>query len=194
MKYSHLYKILLSVIILIYGGTVFAPVSLADEEKAVISEMVLTNTRDDLLLYFTVKNCFTPAITKAIENGISTTFTFRVGLYEARKFWPDRTITKLRFCHEIEYDTLKRLYTIKLSERRNGAIKVKDFRTAKKLMSEVVALRLTNLKNLKKGTHYQVKMMVELDKIRLPFHLDLVLFFLSLWDFKTDWYSLDFKY
>ena len=54
MKYSHLYKILLSVIILIYGGTVFAPVSLADEEKAVISEMVLTNTRDDLLLYFTV--------------------------------------------------------------------------------------------------------------------------------------------
>ncbi|MBW2023523.1 MAG: hypothetical protein JRI51_11870, partial [Deltaproteobacteria bacterium] len=51
MKYSYLYKILLSVIILIYGGTVFAPVSLADEEKAVISEMVLTNTRDDLLLY-----------------------------------------------------------------------------------------------------------------------------------------------
>jgi len=28
----------------------------------------------------------------------------------------------------------------------------------------------------------------------LPFYLDYVLFFLSLWDFETDWYSVVFKY
>jgi len=188
------YKALMMLLLLLCGGMLFASWSFAKEKDAVISDIVLTNTRDDLLLYFSVKNCFTPDITKAIENGIPTTFTFAVGLYEIRDFWLDRTIAKFRFQHEIVYDNLKRLYTLKLSERDNGVIRVKDFRTAKKLMSEVVALKLTSLKNLKKGSHYQVRMMAELDKIRLPYHLNSVLFFLSLWDFETDWYTLDFKF
>jgi hypothetical protein len=37
-------------------------------------------------------------------------------------------------------------------------------------------------------------MMAQLDKIRLPFYLHYVLFFVSLWDFETDWYAVDFRY
>ena len=172
----------------------FGPWSYAARKKAVISDIVLANTRDDLLLYFTVKNCFTPSIKKAIETGITTTFTFIVKLYETRRFLPDRLITSLKFRHEISYDSLKKIYSIMLSERKNGVVKVRDFSAAKKLMSEVVALKLINLSNLNKGGHYQVRMMAELDKIRLPFHLQRILFFLSLWDFETDWYTLDFRY
>jgi len=181
-------------VILICLGMFFAPWSYAARKKAVISDIVLTNTRDDLLLYFTVKNCFTPSITKAIEAGITTTFTFIVKLYETRRFLPDRLISNLKFRHEISYDSLKKTYAIRLSERDNGVIKVKDFSTAKKLMAEVVALKLTKLNNLSKGVHYQVTMMAELDKIKLPFYLHSILFFLSLWDFETDWYTLDFRY
>jgi len=47
---------------------------------------------------------------------------------------------------------------------------------------------------LKKGKRYQLQMMAQLDRIRLPFHLHYVLFFLSLWDFETDWYAVDFRY
>lgn len=183
-----------SFLILLLSVIALVPAAFAGQPEATISDIVLTNTRDDLLLYFTVKNCFTPSINKAIENGIPTTFTFVVKLYETRSLWPDRRITKLRFKHEIAYDSLKRIYTINLSEREKGTVKVKDFRTAKRLMAEVDALRLTSLKNLKKGAHYQVKMMAELEKTRLPFHLHSILFFLSLWDFKTDWYTLDFRY
>jgi len=34
----------------------------------------------------------------------------------------------------------------------------------------------------------------ELNKLTLPFHLHYVLFFVSLWDFETDWYTIDFVY
>ena len=50
------------------------------------------------------------------------------------------------------------------------------------------------MSEMKKGFHYQVQMMAQLDKIKLPFYLHHVLFFLSLWDFETDWYAVDFRY
>jgi hypothetical protein len=61
-------------------------------------------------------------------------------------------------------------------------------------MAEVVGLRVTEIQNLHEGLHYQIHMMAELDKIRLPFYLHNVFFFLSLWDFQTDWYTIDFRY
>ena len=61
-------------------------------------------------------------------------------------------------------------------------------------MADVVALKVIRLDKLKKGAHYQIRMKAELDKIELPFYLNYVLFFLSLWDFETDWYSVEFRY
>jgi hypothetical protein len=57
-----------------------------------------------------------------------------------------------------------------------------------------VALKVARLDALKRGSHYQLRLKAELDKIELPLNLDYVLFFLSLWDFETDWYSVVFKY
>jgi hypothetical protein len=73
-------------------------------------------------------------------------------------------------------------------------ILVEDFREAKNLMSRIEGVKLTDLNTLQKGTRYEIRMMAELDKIRLPLYLDYVLFFLSLWDFETDWYKVNFTY
>ena len=83
---------------------------------------------------------------------------------------------------------------MRLSEQGNKPITFKDFEEAKKLMSEVVGLKVTPLSNLQEGRDYQIQMMAELDKITLPFYLHYVLFFLSLWDFETDWHTIDFRY
>jgi len=194
VKPTHACWVLFGRVVLVWLGIILAFPSYGAERKAFISDIVLTNTRDNLLVYFTVKNCFTPNITKAIEAGVPTSFTFVVKLYEVKRFWPDRLISSLDFTHEVSYDNLKKQYSVRLSERADGLIRVKDFKAARKLMAEVVALKLANLKLLRKGMHYQVRMMAELDKIRLPLHLHRILFFLSLWDFRTDWYTLDFVY
>ena len=162
--------------------------------KAYLSDIVVTNTRDDLLLYFTVNKCFTAEMNKAIESGLNTTFTFFVRLYEKREYWWDRKIKDIKINHTIKYDSLRQTYQITLSEKNNKIVTVRSFEKAKKLMADVVALKVTPLRNLKKGEHYRIRMMAELDKIRLPFYLHYVFFFLSLWNFETDWYSVDFRY
>jgi len=163
-------------------------------EKAYISDVVVTNTRDHLLVYFGVRDCFTEEMNRAIESGIETTFTFFTRLYEKRYLLWDKKIINIEIKHSIKYDSLKRIYEVRLSEQDNKVITVKSFDAGKKLMAEVVALKITPLFNLKKGGRYQLQMMAELDKIKLPLYLHYVLFFLSLWDFETDWYTIDFRY
>lgn len=166
--------------------------SLAKEAR--LSDIIVTNTREHLLVYFNVKDCFTADMNKAILNGISTKFTFIVKLHEVRNAWLDRKVADIRLAHNIEYNTLKNEFNLFLPEQNSKKVRTKDFDEAKKLMAEVVALKVAKLDKLKRGLHYQLRMKAELDKIELPFYLNYVFFFLSLWDFETDWYSVIFRY
>jgi hypothetical protein len=166
----------------------------ARAEDAKLTDIVVTNTRDHLLLYFTVTDCFTENMKKAIDNGVVTTFTFFVNLNEVRNWWWDKKIADLKVSHEIKYDSLKKVYEVKLSSKDDKVVVAKDFDQAKRLMAEIVGLKVTELKNLHRGNRYQINMMAELDTIKLPFYFHYVFFFLSLWDFETDWYSVDFRY
>ncbi len=163
-------------------------------KDAYLSDIVLTNDQEHLLVYFTVEGCFTVEMNEAIEKGIKTTFTFFVKLNEKKGLWWDKRIAHREFRHSIKYDNLKEIYEIRLSEQGNEIITVKDFDEAKRLMSDVVALTVTSIDRLREGHDYQLKVKAELDKIRLPFKLHYVLFFLSLWDFETGWHAIDFRY
>lgn len=161
---------------------------------AQLSDIIVTNTRDHLLVYFNVRDCFTEEMNRAILNGIPTKFTFIVKLYEVRSVWFDPKIVDIRLTHNIEYNTLKNEFSLFLPEQNSKKVKTKDFDDAKKLMADVVALKVCRLDKFKRGLHYQLRIKAELDKIELPFYLNYVLFFLSLWDFETDWYSVVFRY
>lgn len=165
-----------------------------DTGKAAIEDIVVTNTRDSLLVYFTVTNCFTDEMVRAIENGIPTSFLFFIKLYRKRSLWWDKEIASLTITHEIKYDNLRRVYAVKRSDDEEAAVQVTDFEQAKKLMSEIVAVKLADLSILERGNRYRVSMMVEMDKIQLPFPLHYIFFFVRLWDFKTPWYNMEFLY
>lgn len=167
---------------------------LSSAREARLDDIIVTNTKDNLLVYFNVEDCFTEDMNKAIMNGIPTKFTFIVKLYEVRNAWFDRKVADIRLTHKVEYNALKNEFKVFLPENTNKMITTKDAEEANKFMAEVVALRVVRLDKLKRGVHYQLRLKAELDKIELPFYLDYVLFFLSLWDFETDWYSVVFKY
>jgi hypothetical protein len=181
--------ILLTILVLIIPWTV--PVHATE---AYLSDIVVSNTRDHLLVYFTVQNCFTQEMNEAIDSGLNTTFTFYVKLYERRGILWDKKIADIKISHSIKFDSLKGIYEVRFSEENNKMVAVTNFDEAKKLMAQVATLKVMPLYKLKKGSRYQLQMMAELDKIQLPFYLHYVLFFLSLWDFKTDWYAVDFRY
>jgi len=61
-------------------------------------------------------------------------------------------------------------------------------------MCEVDNIRLVTLNKLEKGLRYQIRAKAELSDITLPFYLHYLLFFVSLWKFETEWYTIDFTY
>lgn len=162
--------------------------------EARITDFVVTNTRDDLLVYLTIDGCFNKEMEEAIFSGIPTTFSIFISLYRTRSLWYDKEIADLTLTRTITYDTLKKEFTVIQSEAPDSKLVTRDFSQAKKAMAEVDSLKLAPLSKLVKGSRYQVQAKAELDKVTLPLYLHYILFFVSVWDFETDLYTIDFYY
>jgi hypothetical protein len=61
-------------------------------------------------------------------------------------------------------------------------------------MTEINSLKIIPLNRLEKDEQYQLSVKAEVSKKTLPLYLHYILFFVSLWDFETDWYAIDFIY
>ena len=163
-------------------------------KNAELSNVIVTNTRDDLLAYLRVDGAFPPEMEEAIISGVPATFTFYISLLKVRPWWKNKKIAELKATHTIKYDTLKKAFILKRSWEHNERKVIQSFDEAQRLMTEVDSLKVISLSKLTKGTLYQLRAKAELGKVTLPFYLHYVLFFVSLWDFETDWYTIDFIY
>jgi hypothetical protein len=163
-------------------------------KQAQIGDIIVTNNQDYLLVYFFTKGCFTPDMNKAVMNGIPTTFTFLIELYKPRSLWPNKRLSSLKLHHTIKYDSLREEFSVTLSERGNQTFVMKDFAKAQEMMADVSNIQLIPLQALEKNNQYQLRIKAELNKVRLPLYLHYLLFFVSLWDFETDWFVVDFIY
>jgi hypothetical protein len=123
----------------------------------------------------------------AILAGVPTTFTFLLDLYQEKPNWIDEKISSVIVKQTIKYDNVKKVFYIS-SMGGHKPSEFQDFDAAKKAMSELNGIVVASLKDLQKNNSYYVMVKAKLDKIRLPMHMEYVLFFVSLWDFETDWY------
>jgi hypothetical protein len=162
--------------------------------EATLSEIIVTNTQDDLLVFFDIEGSFTREMEEAIINGIPATFTIIIRLYRTRTIWFDASISSIKLQHTIRYDSLKNEFRVTRSQDPENELITKDFEAAKKAMTEIRNIEVIPLKKLEPGARYQLRVKAELEKVRLPLYLHYVLFFVSLWDFETDWYTVDFTY
>jgi hypothetical protein len=89
--------------------------------------------------------------------------------------------------HEVKFDTLKKEYRIRRSWENMIPFVTNDFLKAQKFLSEIKGLDIFPLSMLKKGAHYQLRVKSELYDRHLPFPG-------TPFDFKTDWYAIDFIY
>jgi len=162
--------------------------------EATLSDIIITNTQEDLLVFFDIMGCFTREMEEAILNGIPTTFTIIIRLYRSRVLWFDASMSSIRLEHTIKYDSLKNQFRVSRSEDRGNELVFKEFEAAKKVMAEIRNIKVVPLDELQKRNKYQLRVKAELKKVELPLYLHYVLFFVTLWDFETDWYTVDFVY
>jgi len=164
-------------------------------EDARITDAVVQNTDHGLILHFRVDGCFTDDLEQAILNGVPTTFNFLTSIHRVRKYWLNKEVVSLEMTHSVKYNNLTNEFVITRSERNGNRIVVDSFDEAKSAMSEVKDLRIAGPENLEENNHYEIGIKAELSKITLPVYLHYVFrFFLFLWDFETDWYTMDLMY
>ncbi len=161
---------------------------------ASLTDIVITNSKDDLLISLKVDGAFAGEIKKAIDSGVPTSFSFYLSLEEVRRIWPDKEIAEAALTHTIKYNNLKNEYQIVRSWEGETPILAASFAEARKLMTEITGFRLTTLDNLEKGRRYQLRAKAKLSKITLPFYFHYILLMASAWEFETDWYTIEFIY
>ncbi len=172
----------------------WVPETLFADSNAELANIKLANTRDDLLIYFEVRNAFTEKIDQAVLNGIPTSFSFYLSLYKTDNSWFDKKIADVQIKSMIKYNSLKEEFSVSRPWKDEDPLVTKSFEEARTWMTEVDNLRVIPLADLVKGDKYQIRIKAQLDKVTLPLYLHYLFFFVSLWDFETDWYLINFTY
>lgn len=179
------------VILTLVASLVFGP---AWAQEARLTNIIVNNTRDDLVLYLNVQGAFTEEMKGAVMSGVPATFSFFIEIYRVRHFWINENISDETITHTVKYNNLKKEFSVKRSWEPGPPLATQSFDEAQRLMSQINSLKVVPLSKLEKGQQYQIRAKAKLSKVTLPFYLHYVLFFLSLWDFETDWYTVDFIY
>ena len=179
---------------LIFIGLLLLSQQIISAQDAALTNIVVTNNRDDLLLYLNATGAFSEKTKKTILSGVPTTFTFFISLNRIRNYWLNKTIVDMKVTHVIKYDNLKKEFYVDRSWDPGGPVVTNSFEEAQQLMIKIDSLKIASLKDLEKGQHYQIRAKAQLSKPTLPLHLHRILFFLSFWDVETDWYAIDFTF
>jgi hypothetical protein len=164
----------------------------ARAQDATISDLAAVNSDTHLLVYLTVKDCFTEEMLTGVHNGIPATFTYLVDIYETRKMWPDKKIFSYSFDRTLSFDNLKEQYTV-ISSEKNRSLTTENLSEAKQLIAEVVDLKTAQLDHFKPDTLYRIEVKAKLEKKTLPWYYQYLFPFSSLWDFETGWATLEFS-
>lgn len=185
-------KIIISIFVL---ALIFVScINLYASQTAVVSDVQLTNTRDDLLVYFKIENAFTDKITEAVLKGVPASFSFYIKLDQLTKNLLDNEIADYKITSTLKYNTLKKEFVVSRHWKNEKPFVTDSFKEAAKMMTEIDNLAVTKLANLVKGDKYELELKAKLDKVTLPLYLHYILFFVSFWDFETDWHVIKFTY
>ncbi len=185
--------VLASMVVLCLLLVTLVPGSLAagPKSKAKISDGLVMNGDDNLLLYFRLLDGLTPQVEEGVNNGIPLTFTFLVELHH-HTLRGLQSIASMSFDYQLRFDTLKEEYLFTSTRRPDQLIMVRSLAEASELMTWVHDLPLIPLSSLQPGHRYTVKVMAKFARKGLPPRFQNVLGFVSMWDFSTDWHYISF--
>ncbi len=161
-----------------------------------IADFIVTNTEEEVVVYLSLENGFTPELEEAVLAGITTTFIFTIELYQQRTLWFNRQAAAIEARHSIKYDSVKRTlyvsYSYKGSQREPDQFT--ELSRAKRAMSDLSGIPVAELSRLERGRPYYIRARAKLDRVPLPMDIRATTLFSSLWFFETDWARQDFVY
>lgn len=166
----------------------------ANEQNPEIKDIIVTTSDNDLLLFATVKNCFTQEMLDGVRNGIPIVFTYHLKLVKTSNNWIDTSLVESSVTHTMTFDSGKKEYRIAFSNQDGKSSTTGNLEQAKQLMAELNGIKVIALTQLVPAAPYAIHFKVTLKKGSLPLGMHRVIPFSSLWDFETDWRTIEFRY
>jgi len=191
MKRRHLPLLLLCGFLLaIHPGLAWS----AGEITPEIKDIIVTTSDVDLLMFATVKNGFTPEMMNEAKAGTPIVFTFHLKLVKTSEHWLDTSLVETTVTHTLNYDPQQQEYRVSFSNQPDNAVATKDVDEAQKLMAELNGVKVIALSRLIPDAPYAIHFKVVLKNEALPLGMQKFLPFSSLWNFETDWRTIEFRY
>ena len=169
-------------------------VCVAAPNKAEISNIVIDKNGKNLEASFRLIDCFSSDMEEAILNGVPTTFRIIVVVEKPSLFLVKSKVADFTLHHTIRYNRLNNEFQVDLPEHPQKILVTRNFDEAKKWMSTVDNLPVIPTCWLRKDQEYYLNVKAELSKVELPLFFRYILFWVSLWDFETEWYTVVFLY
>lgn len=163
-------------------------------ENPEIKDIIVTTSDTDLLLFATVKNGFTQEMVADLKQGVPVVFTFHMELIKTDGRWLNTSLMETSISHTLTFDPASNLYQVTLGDQGNKVLTTKDLEQAKVFVSELNGVKVIDLDKLVPDAPYAIHFKVTLKKGQLPLGLHRVLPFSSLWNFETDWRTIEFRY
>ena len=163
-------------------------------KQATIADMWVINSDEELLLFFSLKQGFTPEVDAGVLNGIPATFNFEVRLEPADKKWAGQAVQSRILEHTLTYDTLKEEFLVQRSEAGDRIQVVKDIASAKRLMTEISGVCLADLASLTPDNQYVVRVKASLVRKTLPLNIQYLIPFWKTWSVETNWSATTFHF
>nr|WP_320009913.1 DUF4390 domain-containing protein [uncultured Desulfobulbus sp.] len=191
MKQRQLPLLLLcGLLLLIHPGMAWS----AQEINPEIKDIIVTTSDVNLLLFATVKNGFTPQMVQEAQVGTPIVFTYKLELLKTSTHWLDTSLVETAVTHTLTYDQATKKYTISFSNEPDRVEITSDLDEAQRLMTELNGVKVIALSRLIPDAPYAIQFKVVLKKGSLPLGMQKVLPFSSLWNFETDWRTIEFRY
>jgi hypothetical protein len=169
-------------------------IEFAADHPPYLEDFIISTEEDSVYLSLNVANPFDHEIKSLLLNGVSQKISLTVkvsvnsfNLYLV-KF--NRTLSDNTYTHNIDYDNLKKTFTVTMSAE-SKPIKTTSYKKALKIAAGFKDIVLLNRNQIDADRHYQVDAQTEIREVSLPFHLEYLFFFLSAWDRKSNSYTID---
>lgn len=162
--------------------------------KPYLTDIIVTTSESHLLFFGELRNSLTNEMIEGLHSGIPVNFSFFVNLKKIQSNWLDEGLTSIEFSHTLRYDTLKQHYTVETEEISKKIHTISTLREATTLLNEINGLKIIELRELEPDQTYRLRVKADLYKKTLPLSLQAVIPFVSWWDLKTDWHSIEFIY
>lgn len=167
---------------------------IAGAQDARLKNITISSTEEKLLVSMEVEGAFTQDVMEAILKGVPADFSFLVKLDRSRSWWANEELADIEVIHTIKYDNLKKEFSVFRSWIDKKPILTQSLAEAQALMTQIERLTIIDINRMQKNQQYELRAKAELSQMTLPFYLHYVFYFVSLWDFETDWHSVVFVY